>query len=181
MVNYNNGKIYKIEPICEHEEGEIYIGSTTKQHLSQRMTAHRSDYKKWRNGMYHKVTSFDLFDKYGIENCKIILLEEINASSNDELKAREAHYIKSVMCVNKYVPLRTAKEWRNDNKEILISKKKAYIEANKDLIKEQAKSRENRRKKEKYICQCGSCVRKENLQNHKKTVKHIQYVESLTN
>jgi len=27
MVNYNNGKIYKIEPICDHEENEIYIGS----------------------------------------------------------------------------------------------------------------------------------------------------------
>jgi len=37
MVNYQNGKIYFIEPICEHEENERYIGSTTKQYLSQRM------------------------------------------------------------------------------------------------------------------------------------------------
>ena len=33
MVNYNNGKIYKIEPV-NGEEGDIYIGSTTKEYLS---------------------------------------------------------------------------------------------------------------------------------------------------
>ena len=32
MVNYNNGKIYKIEPIVDHDEGDIYFGSTTKQY-----------------------------------------------------------------------------------------------------------------------------------------------------
>ena len=25
MINYNNGKIYKIEPVCDHDEGDIYI------------------------------------------------------------------------------------------------------------------------------------------------------------
>ena len=38
MTNYNNGKIYMIEPICEYEVGDIYIGSTTKQYLSQHFT-----------------------------------------------------------------------------------------------------------------------------------------------
>ena len=33
MVNYSNGKIYKIEPIIDHDEGDIYIGSTTKKYL----------------------------------------------------------------------------------------------------------------------------------------------------
>ena len=26
--NYANGRIYKIEPICEHDENEVYYGST---------------------------------------------------------------------------------------------------------------------------------------------------------
>ena len=30
MVNYSNGKIYKIVPTVEHEEGDVYYGSTTK-------------------------------------------------------------------------------------------------------------------------------------------------------
>ena len=50
MVNYNNGKIYKIEPIVDHDEGDIYIGSTTKHYLSQRMDKHRGNYKSWKNG-----------------------------------------------------------------------------------------------------------------------------------
>ena len=76
MVNYTNGKIYKIEAIDAVEsDGDIYIGSTTKQYLSQRMNCHRHDYDGWKKG-YNKVsrmTSFDIFDKYGKENCRIIL------------------------------------------------------------------------------------------------------------
>ncbi len=47
MVNYENGKIYKIE---SHLGDKLYIGSTTKQYLSQRMDKHRTDYKQWLNG-----------------------------------------------------------------------------------------------------------------------------------
>ena len=36
MTNYNNGK--------------IYIGSTTKELLSQRTAAHNSQYKAWKKG-----------------------------------------------------------------------------------------------------------------------------------
>ncbi len=69
-INYNNGKIYKIEPL-NGEEGDIYIGSTTKQYLSQRMDSHRSDFKKFNEGKKVSITSFKLFEKYGIENCNI--------------------------------------------------------------------------------------------------------------
>ena len=188
MVNYNNGKIYKIEPICEHEEGEIYIGSTTKELLCQRMTAHRKDYNRWKNGKRCLTTSFNLFEKYGIENCKILLLEEVNVNSNDELKAREAYYIKILSCVNKYMPLRTKKEWENDNKELISQKKKIYREINRDIIlgkqkfiRESNKQKIREKAKEIISCECGSCVRKDFKSKHMKTTKHIQYIESLTN
>ena len=61
MVNYSNGKIYKIEPICDHEDGDVYIGSTTKQYLSQRMEYHRRDYNNYKKGVSSKtLTSFKL-------------------------------------------------------------------------------------------------------------------------
>ena len=41
MINYNNGKIYKIEPIVEHEEHEIYIGSTTD--FTRRKNSHKNN------------------------------------------------------------------------------------------------------------------------------------------
>ena len=62
------------------------------------------------------MTSFNLFEKYDIENCNILLLENVNASSYDELVSKEAQYIKSFLCVNKIVPLRTDAEYYEDNK-----------------------------------------------------------------
>jgi hypothetical protein len=148
-TNYNNGKVYKIEPICEYEEGEIYIGSTTKQYLSQRMTAHRTAYNHSKNGgktqmtsfnLFDKnggktqMTSFNLFDKYGINNCQIVLLELVNVNSKEELHQREAHYIRTLKCVNKNIPSRTKKEYREDNKEKIALKNKEWIEDNKEKI-----------------------------------------------
>ena len=42
MINYSNGKIYKIEPI-NGEDGDVYVGSTTKEYLSQWMATHRNN------------------------------------------------------------------------------------------------------------------------------------------
>ena len=131
MVNYANGKIYKIECLSGNAD-DVYIGSTTKEYLSQRMDKHRSDYKVWKNGKRGKTLSFDVFDKYGIENCVITLLENVNAQSKNELQAREAHYIRTVNCVNKYIPLRTDKQYYQDNKDKLIDKSKQYYENNKE-------------------------------------------------
>ena len=122
MVNYNFGKIYKIEPIVDHDEGDIYIGSTTKQYLSQRLDTHRSKYKQWKNGKYSKVRVFEIFDKYCVSNCQIVLIETVNAESKDELLAREKHYIKSFKCVNKCIPGRTKKEYYQDNNDTIKEK-----------------------------------------------------------
>ncbi len=95
MVNYANGKIYKIEPKCEHEPHEVYYGSTTEERLCDRFSGHVSKYRTYikhvkENKTAVKTMSFNLFEKYGIENCHIILLESINAKSKDELRAQEA-------------------------------------------------------------------------------------------
>jgi hypothetical protein len=134
--DYSKGKVYKIEPMCEHEEGEIYIGSTTKQYLSQRMMTHKNDYKRWKCGKKHNVRSFNLFDKYGFENCKIILLETVEAKSLEELHARERFYILNLKCVNKIIPLRTIEEWHVDNQEKICQKTKLYRTQNKETIAE---------------------------------------------
>ena len=53
---YNNSKIYKIEPVCDYDEGDIYIGSTTQKYLSNRMQQHRKDYKRWKNEIDNRNT-----------------------------------------------------------------------------------------------------------------------------
>jgi len=144
MVNYNNGKIYKIE---SHLHEEVYIGSTTKQYLSQRMTAHRNKYYRWKENKYHMITSFLLFDRCGVENCHIVLLELCPCISKDELQAREAHHIRTTKCVNKCIPGRTPKEYRIDNTDKIKEQRQKYktekkvekqlfYEANKEQIEE---------------------------------------------
>jgi len=90
MVNYSNGKVYKIIPLNSDDESDVYFGSTTKEYLSQRMDTHRKDYKRWKEGKRNYVNSFSLFEKYGLENCKIILLDNVNANSKDEMISKEA-------------------------------------------------------------------------------------------
>lgn len=159
MVNYGNGKIYKVEPVCEHVEGEIYIGSTTERYLSRRMDKHRSGYKLWQNnGTGGHVRSYDLFDKYGIENCRIILLETVHANSKDELESRESHYIQTLKCVNKQIPLRVKilgknaydKLYKSENIEHIQNYQKVYNKIyqskNKEYLKDYWKKYEENNK-----------------------------------
>jgi hypothetical protein len=194
-IDYSKGKIYKIEPL-NGEEGEIYIGSTTKEYLSQRMTAHRGHYKMWKEGKRSKITSFDLFDKFGIENCSIYLLEAFNASSKDELHAREKYHINNLQCVNKNIPTRTLKEWYDDNKEIVKTRTREHYKTNINSVKQYRESNKERialymteyRIKNKdaitehqksrlaiYKCCCGSETSLCHKSRHNKTKKHIEY------
>jgi hypothetical protein len=102
MVNYNNGKIYKIEPL-NAEKGDVYIGLTTMEYLSQRMAQHKSKYKHYlKDTSKNKDTrSIILFEKYGVENCYITLIENVNVNSFHELKAREDYHIRKTECVNR--------------------------------------------------------------------------------
>lgn len=131
MVNYQTSKIYKIE---SNQGPKVYIGSTTKQYLSQRMDKHRSAYKQWKDGKVNKVMAYDLFDEYGIENCSIVLIESFQCNSKDELRAREGHHIKSNECVNKYIAGRSQKQWIEDNIDHYKERHRQYYEDNKEEL-----------------------------------------------
>jgi hypothetical protein len=182
--DYSKGKVYKIEPIVEHEEGDIYIGSTTKDYLSQRMTAHRSDYNRWKNGDQSFVRSYELFDKYGLGNCRIILLEAVEAKSLDELHAREGHYIKSLKCVNKQIMTRTKNEWYNENFKDIQAKKEIYRKQNKDKIKKRKEKYYESRKElltTVFTCCCGAVIQLREKTPHQKTKKHQNFVQQNIN
>jgi hypothetical protein len=158
MVNYGKSKIYKIQKIGG--DSEIYIGSTTKDYLSQRMDKHRSNYKCWKRGAKKFITSFKLFDLYGVENCEIILLESVNCNSNDELRAREGFHIKDNICVNKNIAGRSIKE-----------SYKYYMDNNKEKMKIY--------RSRTYICDCGCEIKKSSKSTHIKSNKHLKLLEKL--
>lgn len=109
-----------------------YIGSTKKKYLSSRLAGHIYDYFKFKKGLRPPISSFKLFDEYGIENCSIVLIENFSCQNNIELKERERHYIQTMECVNIQIPLRTHQEYRDQHKEQL----KEWKLKNKEKIKE---------------------------------------------
>jgi group I intron endonuclease len=85
MVNYQNGKIYKI---INDINDEIYIGSTTKL-LCQRLTQHRSDSRKNINRKLFKFVR----ENGGWRNFRIILIEFHVCDTKAELLRREQYHI----------------------------------------------------------------------------------------
>jgi hypothetical protein len=132
-MDYSTTKIYKIE---SHLGDKIYIGSTTIKYLSQRMQQHICHYKRWKSeNLVQKITSFELFDEYGIDNCKIALIEEYPCTSKDAKNAREGHFIKTIPCVNKRIEGRKKGEYYKDNKQIICQKQLIYRGEHKEQIK----------------------------------------------
>ena len=90
MVNYENGKIYKI--VCTLPDiDDIYVGATTKK-LSDRMSCHRCEAKgsKWNFKLYKFIRL------HGLENFEIELLEEYSCNSKKELGKREQHWMNTL-------------------------------------------------------------------------------------
>jgi hypothetical protein len=146
------------------------------------------------------TTSFNLFDKYEVENCEIVLVEDVKANSKDELFAREAYWIRELDCVNKKILGRTDKQYRDDNKEKLQEKSKTYHEKNKEKIKERKKiyhekNKEKIQEKNKiyrdkhkeelykhqnqpYLCNiCNTTVTLQNKLRHEKSQKHLNNIK----
>jgi hypothetical protein len=205
MVDYNNGKIYKI--VC-HTTNNTYIGSTTKKHLSQRLSRHVADYKRFISGKSKTCTT----SRFVLENnnYSIQLLELLPCESKIELTSREAYYIRTIECVNTDIPNRTRKEYRQDNKETISEKQKEYYQKNKESIIEkiskyyqknkeklnqynsdyrqlnkekisQYKSENYQRNKEKLSkkieCECGVVINKSSITRHIKTKRHQKYIQ----
>ena len=131
MPDYKQGKIYKI--VC-NVTGKVYIGSTIET-LARRLTGHRATYKRFKGGKSHNCSSFQIIEQ---GNYDIVLIENCPCESKDELHKQERHFIESLECVNKAIPTRTNKEWRNDNKETLKEKATQYRQDNIESIKEKA-------------------------------------------
>lgn len=160
-MDYLKTKIYKIE---SHLGDKIYIGSTTKDFLSQRMAGHRSKYNRWKAGKDGKTSSFDLFEEYGINNCKITLIELYPCNSKDEKNARESHFIKELNCVNVYNPYPQGKKVYAKDSESTKAYAKKYYDNH----------------KQKMICECGVHCMNVNFEVHKISSKHVLFMENKT-
>ncbi len=162
MPKYQNGKIYSIR---SHQTGDVYIGSTT-QTLAQRLSVHKSKYKRYNNGKRRYVTSFQIL---AYDDAYIELVEHFPCASKEELHRREGEIIRETNCVNKNIPGRSHKQWYEDNKDVVVAKVKRYREANKEKVDARVKTwRENNREHVRESCKKWRETNKEQIKIKKK-------------
>ena len=175
---YVSAKIYKI---VDRGYNMCYFGSTIES-LSKRMTRHRRHYTLHQEDRFSRVSVFDIFDEYGVENCKIELVEGFPCSSVEELNRREGFYIQNNACVNKNVAGRTVKEWYQDNKETRAEQARQWKVNNPEKVREinrrsLEKNQEKRAKKaaETLVCAvCGADYTRPHRTRHARSAKHRQ-------
>ena len=167
---YSKGKIYKI--ISPHTD-KCYVGSTI-QPLCNRLALHRKHFDK------KKYSSREIM-KLG--DYKIILIENYPCNSKEELNKREQYFIDTLDCVNRFKAFITEeqKQERIKNYKIEYRKRERTKQLEKEYNKEwRKKNRDkiNENSRQKIKCECGSITTKNNIYRHKKSQKHIDWVNS---
>ncbi len=84
MVNYGNGKIYKL---VNNVDDKVYVGSTVNP-LWKRKGQHKASSKEDPNRYVYQHLNI-----IGWENVEIVLIENFPCNSKDELHQRERHWI----------------------------------------------------------------------------------------
>ena len=183
MVNYNKSSIYKL--CCKDVNiKEEYVGSTTR--FERRKMEHKYRCKSSDNNCY--VYQF-INENGGIDNWDMIQIEEVNVNNRRELETRERYWIEFLKAeLNCNIPNRTQKEYKKNNREVIAEYQKEYQkeyrENNIEVIAEYRKENyENNREvylekaREKVKCECGSSINKSSIYQHKKTKKHIKFID----
>ena len=88
-------------------------------------------------------------------NYEYAILESYENIDEYDLVERERWYILNKPCINKKVPHRTDAEYRQNNKEKIAEQKK-----------------------EKFVCECGGKFTKTHTARHKKSKKHLKWIQS---
>ena len=137
MVNYSNSIIYKL--CCKDPNiTEIYIGSTVNKY--RRKQQHKNDCNNENVKIYNCYVYQFIRGNGNFENWDFVEIEQYNAADKGHLHARERYWIEELKSeLNKVIPTRTQKEYREANKDVFSEYKKEYYEANKDVISERVK------------------------------------------
>ena len=193
LPNYSRAKIYKI---ISNQTDDIYIGSTTN--FKQRKSGHKGKCNNLNSPKYNCNVYKFIRENGGWENWDMVLVEYYSCETKLELEKKEREIIEKLKpTLNKNIPTRTDKEYREDskekkakqskkyreeNKEKISKRKKIWCEENKEKIKiyrEERKEEIREKKKEKMTCECGAIIRKNDIGKHLKTIKHKNYINLL--
>ena len=172
------GIIYKLT--CQIT-GKVYIGRTTRE-IEIAMRDNNSKCLGYKRGVYKSNDS--IFQVISNKAYNITILEEMSRLLNDTdfqltFKKRHRFYIEQHDdAVNKIIPLRPNKEYRQDNRDHFSQYIKKYHEYNKEAIAQNRKEYYNLRLKplrsQKVACEvCGKLCTRASLRDHIKSKRHL--------
>ena len=194
---YELGHIYMIYDIEDHNL--VYYGST--KDLKIRMNKHkclktndctskkiieRGNYEVAILETYENIDEYDLVERerwYILNKPCInkVIPHRTRAEYYQDNKEKLAEYYqnnkekiaeqhKEYYQNNKEKIAEQMKEYRQDNKEKIAEQQKEYRQDNKEKIAEQ--------KNEKFVCECGGKFTKAHAARHKKSKKHLKWIQS---
>jgi molecular chaperone DnaK (HSP70) len=137
-INYQKACIYEI--VCKDVNiTQRYVGSTTN--LIQRRGAHKTNCNNEKGKNYSMYVYQFIRENGGFENWDVVLIEQvIDCQDKQNLHKRERYYIESLKAeLNKQIPLRTVKEYYENNKDKITENVKEYRENNRDKVAETRK------------------------------------------
>lgn len=144
---------------CTKNDRAIYIGSSIYSNKYVRYGNHIQLYGKWKLGKVKRIGLYDMFDKYGVENCFIDVLEhlyidkgtpnmttkEIKEINKKELRRYEGIYQRMYKDNPYYECVNVKTEVYGDSKSKKYQQK--YYETHKEEIKKYRESHKEERKK----------------------------------
>jgi len=206
-MNYQNTIIYKI--VCKDINiTDTYVGHTTN--FDKRKNNHKTACNN-ENLRYYNINVYQFIRENGgwnnwemnkrqAETRERYWLEQLGATLNSYVptRTREEYrqenreqlneYQKEYYEANREIIIEKQKKYQKENKEIISEKNKEYRETNREQLNEYQKEyrktnkdRISEKLKEKITCECGSIVRKNDLSRHRKSQKHLKYLDNLNN
>lgn len=195
MPKYENSVIYKL--CCKDASiTDEYIGSTTNRY--KRKQGHKDDCNN-KNRKGHNIPVYKFIRANGgFNNFDLIILEKYPCESKVQLEMKEREWIElRKPTLNKCIPARTSKEYNDTHKEEhrqyyeqhreeRLQYLKQYQQEYKEEIKQRQKEYYEEHKefiKQKNnkidLCECGLEVSHSNLGRHRKSQRHLKYLEQL--
>ena len=181
MVNYKNGKIYKL---ISDQTDKIYIGSTCSE-LHKRLYQHKKSYTYWKHSFGKGyISSIELIKEGEVE---IVLIENYSCNDKNELHAREKYWIEQNKdkIVNKYIPTRTKKEYATLKElcecGLYYYKNHKFVHLGSDKHKNALNNMEKKPidQKAKVLCECGLTYTHSKRASHMNTYKHEKAMKAI--
>ena len=182
-IDYSKTVIYKI--VCNDlNVSDLYVGHTT-DFIVRRYT-HKSNCNNVKNIRHNYKVYKMIRDNNGWQNWTMIEIEKYPCDDSNQASARERYWYEVLNAnLNSNVPNRSekesGKEYRKNNRDVILEKQKKYRENNKEMISQKFKVRYQLNKEklsEKFTCECGGNFSKANKSTHLKTPKHQTYCNS---